>query len=155
MNEMKCVVSLYEFKNKTGNYEIFKEELLHTDVNTSVKELFDRIISDEEIENKFYVMHVKYTMEKPFSDYNQFYKIRTDLKGKIFDISLIGPNSIDKNILIDAIIGCTPPEDFKDKVVSKCICIQNNKPTWTEDTKERLSKVNDIRLKEIYEKLKS
>lgn len=157
MQEMKCCIGVYEYNTKDGGFDPLVAGQLYKDINTSAKELFEDIIENmvNDISNKFFVMTVESIIEEPFHSTNNFYTIRTDVKGNIQDIEIIGPNNIDKNMIIDAILGCDITEDFlkscNDRLVSKSI--DNNK--WSSDAKDRLSKVNILRLKEIYEKLKS
>ena len=160
MADMKCCVGIYEYKINNGSFEKVIEAIIHTDVNTSAKELFDHFTKGNmEIPNKFYIMQVESIVEKPFQDTINFYTIRVNIKGDIEEISIVSPNALNKDILIDAIIGCTPTEHFAitctDNVIRKCIELRDSKFVWRADTKQRLQKVNVLRLKEFYQKLKS
>lgn len=160
MAEMKCYVGIYEYKIKTGSFDKVIEAIYHTDVNTSAKEIFEHFLRDNSTtSNKFYTMQVESIIETPFQDSINFYTIRTNTKGDIDEIDIINPNNLDKDMLIDAIIGCVPTEQFaitcKDAVIRKSIEMVDKKFQWGQDAKQRLSKVNVLRLKEIYTKLKS
>lgn len=161
-------ISIFEYEIKTGMYKtVIFNRMDESITNLSVKELFLTTIGFTEIsmKNKFFIMQVEFTTNKK-SKFN-IYSIRTNTDDSIEDISDIGPNTLDKGMLIDAIVGCRPTEDFvrncKDRIIHKCIYpysdnINNNvvwNYKWSPDTKDRLTKVNTLRLKEIYEKLKS
>lgn len=158
---VKWNIEIYGYNNTDGTFTDVNSSSMHGNINTSAKQLFEETIQwDESIANRFFLMSIQTIAEiasdgtKPFEDHMEFYTIRTNSRG-IEEISIIGPNMVDKDILIDAIIGCEPTQEFidscKDRIVDKLV----TESEWAHDAKERLSKVNPIRLKEIYTKLKS
>lgn len=168
--EMRCDVKIYEYQLKNGNFIISAAQLIHTDVNTSAKEIFNMVMdSKDNISNKFFTMIIESTINEPFDVSINFYTVRTNLSGAVQEINIIGPNNLDQEMLIDAIIGCKPTVKFwmncKDKILEKVVVRPLSKfyPDsydedgfkWTDDAKDRLKKVNSIRLKEIYEKLRA
>lgn len=166
--EMRCDVKIYMYDNKTGKYKPFAEEVIHTDINTSAKELFDKVAGKINF-NKFFVMELESTIEEPFDDSISFYTVRTNKRGDVETINLIGPNIIDQEILIDAIMGCNPTPDFylkycnTDQIINKIItrpfCPSDKYCeeyySWTSDARERLQKVNILRLREMYKNLRA
>lgn len=151
--EMKCIIKVYEYQNSSGSFTKLSEVLNYEDINMSAKQLFEKVMMDKDdlLKNKFFVMEVN-TIDD-MGDTHNFYTIRTDLNSKITEINIAGPNVLDKSMLIDAIVGCTPTSDL----IPKGFISMEVKGTryWVPDIKERLEKMNILRLKEMYQKLKS
>lgn len=168
--DIRYDVAIYQFDVKTGAFNNIINTVRHVTLSLSAKELFAQIMVDYDIDlsNKFFIMKVKYNDDNNNTIY-EFYTIRMSLRGSIEDISLIGPNNYDKDMLIDAILGCKPTPNFwmncNDRLLEKIVVrplskfypdsYDENGFDWTSDAKERLNKVNSIRLKEIYKKLKA
>ena len=82
---------------------------------------------------------------------------------------MVGPNNLNQDVLIDAIIGCKPTPSFymkcQDRLIDKIVVrplskfypdsYDEDNFSWTIDAKDRLKKVNVIRLREIYKKLRA
>lgn len=168
--EIRCNAEVYEYGMRTGKFEEPRLMVLHTDENTSAKEIFEEVMDGtDDIDNKFFIMCIK----SQYGDIENskvlinFYSVRTNNRGLVENIDAIGPNSIDQDVLIDAIIGCKPTSAFlmkcNDRIIEKIVIktmkddnnYDSNDFIWSEDAKDRLKKVNTLRLKEIYEKLKS
>lgn len=156
---MKCSIAIYEYIIKNGGFDLLiRDNLYEVDANTSAKELFEFMMTGLNKSNKFFIMQVKYS-DKVL----QFYTIRTNVKESVECISMIGPNTLDKDMLIHAIIGCKPTLKFMDscsdriikKALSYSVVDSEGKMNWPPDIKDRLEKVNHLRLKEIYEKLRA
>ena len=154
--EVKYVIDIHEYQPKKGSFDLKHTRSIVVDVNTSTKELFKQITETDDRKNKFYMMQVIET--NGMNETYNFYTIRTDVNGSVEDIQIINPNNFDKDILIDAIIGCKITDSFaasqNDAVIRKCIKYHDNEFVWAPDTHIRLQKVNVLRLKEIYNKLK-
>ena len=159
--EMRCEIKIYEYDIKTGNYNNFAAAVLHKDINTSAKQMFDEVIkNNDKIFNKFFVMEIESVVEEPFKDSIDFYTVKTNEKGDIDEINMVGPNNLNRDVLIDAIMGCKPTKSFyskyKDRVIDKIVEKQNDEEfRWADDAKDRLKKFNVIRLREIYKKLRA
>lgn len=159
MQELHLAIQIYEFRVKNGGFTQVIAGTHYTDENTSAKQLFEFMVENfqHDTKNKFFIMTIEGTSQDEFA--NNFYTIRTNTKGDIEDIQIINPNSLDKDLLIDAIIGCKITGKFAvsctDAVIKKCIVLENKEFKWSSDAKDRLKKVNSLRLKEFYKKLKS
>ena len=159
--EMRCEIKIYEYQPREGKFSLFTTQLIYTDVNTSAKEMFKMIMkSKDDMNNKFFTMIIDTTIKEPFEDSIDFYTVKTNVNGDVDDITIIGPNNLDQEMLVDAILGCKPTKEFVDKCNDRII----DKITypydgisleWTDDAKDRLKKVNVLRLKEIYQKLRA
>jgi hypothetical protein len=132
----------------------------YEDINMSAKQLFEKVMENRQelLKNKFFIMEV-ITIDD-ITDTHNFYTIRTDLDCKITEIVIAGPNSLDTNMLIDAIVGCKPNNEISKLKFSNALVYMNKEIRgqgwqWVPDIKERLAKMNVLRLKEIYKKLKS
>ena len=151
-------VSIFEFEIKSGSFrETITVGHVMVDISTSAKQLFEQIVQDYnyDTKNKLFVMK---TASGTLNEYVNFYSIRTNTRGTIDDIRIIHPNNVDKELIIDAILGCKISDNFAisctDAVLKKCIILENNEFKWSHDTSERLSKVNPLRLREYYKKIK-
>ena len=166
--EIRCNTEVYEYEMKTGRFKEPHLMVLYTDENTSAKEMFERVMDDKNsICNKFFVMCIKSQYTDDTNVSISFYTVRTNTRGIIDNIDAIGPNNLDQDVLIDAIIGCKPTTTFFmkcndriiEKIVNRSMVDDSNYDeenfSWSDDAKDRLKKVNTLRLKEIYEKLKS
>lgn len=160
--EIRCSIEVHEYEMKTGRFKEPHLMVLHTDENTSAKEMFERVMDDKNsICNKFFIMSVKSQYADDTKVSISFYTIRTNIRGIVDTIDAVGPNNLDQDVLIDAIIGCKPSSTFlakcNDRIIEKIVVKINDYSdfTWSDDAKDRLKKVNTLRLKEIYEKLKS
>ena len=154
--EMKCIIKVYQFENANGCFSKLIEVLNYEDINMSAKQLFEKTMigKEEEMKNGFFIMDV--STSDDISDTHNFYSIRTDLNSKISEIVIAGPNVMDKSMLIDAIVGCQPKSDTD--LIKRGFIYESTLDSvwkWVPDIKERLEKVNNLRLKEIYKKLKS
>lgn len=154
---MNVDITLYEYSIMTGQYDIVKSDVR---MDGDIKELFEFVTTDVDKMNKFFIVRTEYIGLCQAI----FYSIRTDKDGNIVELEKIVPNNIDKDMLIDAIVGCNPSKEFmelcKDRIIERCIefgTIPGEKTfyIWTHDVKDRLKKMNALRLKEIYKKLKS
>ena len=151
--EMRCAIKIYQYQNNTGNFSKLTEAVTYEDINMSAKQLFEKVMSDKQelLKNKFFIMEVDSSDD--ISDSHNFYSIRTDINCKINEIDIAGPNNLDKSMLIDAIVGCSP---MMSMLNTKLVTAHDRgKCMWVPDVKDRLQKMNVLRLKEIYEKLKS
>lgn len=163
--EMRCDIRIYEYDTNNGKYNSFIAAVWHRDINTSAKELFDETIRNaDNIINRFFVMTIESIVEEPFNDSIDFYTVKTNIKGDVDEIKIIGPNSLDADMLIDAIMGCKLTTQFYDKYndnfIRKIIKSDHLSPEitvlrWASDAKDRLKKLNILRLKEIYENLRA
>lgn len=156
--EIHLGVAILEFNIKSGGFITVFAGTMYADVNASAKQIFEDFIEPPlDLKNKFFIMKVEGTVDDEFA-YN-FYTIRTNSDSKIEDIHIINPNSLDHDLLVDAIVGCKITDKFAvsctDAVIRKCIVLENNEFKWTPDAKDRLKKVHSLRLKEFYQKLKS
>lgn len=155
--EMRCIIKLYKYENSNGSFSKLAELTTYEDINMSAKQLFEKVMADKEefLKNNFFIMEVNSSDD--ISDIHNFYSIRTDINSKISEIEIAGPNNLDKPMLIDAIIGRKPR--LKDtELVKRGLAYESTldpEIKWVTDIKERLEKMNVLRLKEIYEKLKS
>lgn len=154
--EIKYVIDICEYQPKVGGFSVTYTRSLIVDTNTTTKELFEQIVEIEDRKNKYFVMQV---IENTDTEIYNFYTIRTNKDGLVDDIQLISPNNLDKDILIDAILGCKITDGFalgyNDAVIKKCIKLKDEKFVWAEDSNLRLQKVNALRLKETYTRLKA
>ena len=159
MQELHLGVKILEYKIKTGGFEAVIAGTMYTDMNTSAKEIFENMVENfhHDVKNKFFIMDVEGTVKDEFS--HNFYSIRTNTDSKIEDIQIISPNNLDKELLVDAILGSKISDRFAssctDAVIKKCIVFEDKQFKWSSDAYQRLQKVNSLRLKEYYKKLKS
>ena len=159
MNEIRLEIQLFEYQLNVGGFKIELAVTKYDDIDKSVKQLFQELINEFQYDanNKFFIMKIQGTIEDEYA--HNMYTIRTNNDGKVEDIQIISPNSVDRNLLIDAILGRKITDYFvescSDSVIKKCISKKDDKFVWCEDARQRLEKVNGIRLKEYYKKLKS
>ena len=159
MQELHLGISIHEFKLKNGGFVQVIGGTHYADENTSAKQLFESMVENfqHDTVNKFFIMDVEGTNQDEFA--HNFYTIRTNNKGNVEDIQIINPNSLDKDLLIDSILGCKITRKFAvsctDAVIKKCIILEDKEFKWSSDAASRLKKVNPLRLKEFYNKLKS
>lgn len=159
MQEIHLGIGIYEFQIKTGGFVEVIAGTHYAEESTSAKQLFEYMTENfqHDTNNKFFVMTVEGTNKDEFA--HNFYTIRTNNKGDVEDIQIINPNSLDKDLLVDAILGCKITGKFAasctDAVIKKCIVLKDKEFKWSSDAVDRLKKVNPLRLKEFYKKLKS
>ena len=152
-------INVYEFDIKTGKFNILNSEICFIDENETWGD-FAKFMEIENTSNKFFMVRAESIDGHDAS----FHTVRTDMEGNIISYENIGPNNIDKDVIIDAIIGSRIPDTFArncDKLLKKCIQLNigQSPSTYTSimctpDARQRLSKVNALRLREIYQKLK-
>lgn len=159
MQEIHLGIRIYEFQIKTGGFVQVISGTHYADESTSAKQLFEYMTENfqHDTKNKFFIMNIEGTNKDEFA--HNFYTIRTNNKGDVEDIQIINPNSLDKDLLVDAILGCKITGKFAtsctDVIIKKCIVLEDKEFKWASDAASRLKKVNPLRLKEFYKKLKS
>ena len=145
-------INIYVYDTKIGKFNIINSEIAFIDKN-EIWEDFVRFMEIEDTSNKFFIIRTE-----SVDGYDAtFHTVRTDMDGNAIETTEINPNTIDKDILIDAIIGNKIPDitaKHADKFLKKCIKLSGSGFIWASDAKQRLSKMNVLRLKEIYQKLK-
>lgn len=155
---MNVDVTLYEYDIIHGSFDVVNSDIT---ADSDINNLFEFISKDINKLNKFFIV----TTDVIGFGQSVFYTIRTDKDGNIMELEKIVPNNIDKDMLVDAIVGCKPSGAFldscKDRIIERCIENKYDEKhhlvyyEWSHDVKDRLKKMNALRLKEIYKKLKS
>lgn len=153
----KVTLDVYDIK--TGLfYKVIPATNIRVESTTNPRDIFIKITNENgiDVKNKYFIMKEEY--ENGFKQYI----IRTDREDAITEFNKISPNNIDKDMIIDAILGCEIPKELVNKTnnaFAKCICISTEsgqlKCSWTANARIRLQKFDILRLKELYDKLKS
>ena len=159
---VKLGVELYEYNIKSGKFNLISDDQINVDDKDKYipSYVFENTNRSYNKNNKFLIMEIIYVDQS--NNIRSFHTVRTDREGSIIELVDITPNSLDKDMLVDAITGCEPTEKFvyscKDRILERCImrCEKvGHLFQWVPDVKDRLKKMNHLRLKEIYTKLKS
>lgn len=138
--------TVYEYDVRTGSFKFA--------TNKTSKDSINNLLPWEEYKNKFLLIY-----QDNYSNHD-FHTIRTDNEGNIIEYRTIGPNNYDKEMLIDAIVGCKPTRPVCMKTFGQMYKKLIESPEigeweWVSDIKQRLEKMSVIRLIEVYKKLKS